>query len=178
MEGRIFFFKIIIVGPAAVGKTSILERFIYNHFSENYKLTIGVNFLSKIVDLIGNGIVKLSIWDIGGQERFEMLRTDFYKGASGAVLVFDLTRMETYNAIEKWLNEVKHYAGKVPFILIGNKADLLEHFVRVVEKEEAEEFARTHNSTYIETSAKTGKNVEEAFNEFSQMLVDSIIKSD
>jgi small GTP-binding protein len=176
MEGRIVFFKVLIVGPGAVGKTSILERFVYNRFSENYKLTIGVNFLTKIIDLSGHGIVKLSIWDIGGQERFEMVRTDFYKGAVGAVIVFDLTRMETFNAIEKWLNEVRHYAGNIPFILIGNKADLLEHFVRVVEKEEAEEFARAHNSTYIETSAKTGENVDEAFQEFSQMLVETIIK--
>jgi len=171
-----YLFKILIVGPAAVGKTSILERLVYNRFSENYKLTIGVNFLSKLIDLRGNGKVKLTIWDIGGQERFQSMRTEFYKGASGAILVFDLTRMETYNAIEKWLNEIRHYAGNVPFILIGNKADLLDHIGRVIEKEEAEEFARTHNSTYIETSAKTGKNVEEAFNEFSQMLVGSLIE--
>ncbi len=171
-----YLFKILIVGPAAVGKTSILERFIYNRFSENYKLTIGVSFLSKIVDLSENGIIRLSIWDIGGQERFESLRTEFYKGAAGAVIVFDLTKLETYNAIEKWLNEVRHYAGNIPFILIGNKADLLIHFVRVVEKKEAQEFARTHNSTYIETSAKTGENVDEAFQKFSQMLVDTIIK--
>jgi small GTP-binding protein len=170
-----YLFKILIFGPAAVGKTSLLERLVYDRFSGNYKLTIGVNFLSKLIDVRGNGKVKLTIWDIGGQKRFEVMRSEFYKGASGAVLVFDLTRMETYNAIDKWLNEVRYYAGNIPFILIGNKADLLDDIGRIIDKREAEEFARTHNSTYIETSAKTGENVEEAFNEFSQMLVDTIV---
>ncbi len=171
-----YLFKILILGPAAVGKTSLLERLVYERFSENYKLTIGVNFLSKLVNVRGNGKVRLMIWDIGGQKRFEAMRTAFYRGASGAALVFDLTRMETYEAIEGWLNEVRGYAGDIPFILIGNKADLLEQIGRVVDKNQAEEYASTHNSTYIETSAKTGKNVELAFNEFSQILVDTLIK--
>jgi len=171
-----YLYKVLIVGPGAVGKTSLLERLVYDRFSENYKLTIGVNFLSKVIDIRGNGKVKLTIWDIGGQKRFETMRSEFYKGASGAVLVFDLTRMETYNAIEGWLNEVRYYTGNIPFILIGNKVDLLDDIGRIIEKREAEEFARTHNSIYIETSAKIGKNVEEAFNAFSQMLVGSLIE--
>jgi Ras-related protein Rab-2A len=169
-----YLFKIIIIGPAAVGKTSLLERFVHNRFLGDYKLTIGVNFLSKKVDVGENGQARLTIWDIGGQERFASMRTEFYKGASGAALVFDLTRMETYNAIDDWLQEVRQYAGNVPFILIGNKADLLGDIGRLVSKEDAQEYARKNNSIYIETSAKTGENVDDAFVNLSKIIVNSL----
>ncbi|TXT54028.1 MAG: Small GTP-binding domain protein [Promethearchaeota archaeon] len=172
MSTKNYLFKLIIVGSAAVGKTSLLERYVNNRFLEDYKLTIGVNFMSKILEE-SDFKARLVIWDIGGQKRFEVMRTEFYKGASGAVLVFDLTRMETYTAIEAWLNEVRQFAGEIPFILIGNKADLIETIGRVIDKQYAEEFAQRENGIYIETSAKTGTNVEDAFTAFTRLIIKS-----
>ena len=100
-------FKVILIGPGAVGKTSLLQRFVHNKFLERYELTIGVDFLSKDVDV--NGInIRMTIWDIGGQERFKFMRNRFYDGANGALLVFDLTRSNTYTEIKKWLKEFQH----------------------------------------------------------------------
>ncbi len=166
-----FIFKIILIGPGAVGKTSLLERFVHNRFSGKYELTIGVDFLTKTME-IGADSVRITIWDIGGQDRFKFMRNRFYDGARGALLVFDLSRGQTYKDIKKWLNEFRQFAGnKVPFILIGNKADLLEDIGEVVERSEAQKFAENEGSIYIETSAKTGDNVEEAFLQLVRKLI-------
>lgn len=166
-----FIFKVILIGPGAVGKTSLLERFVHNRFSQKYELTIGVDFLTKTVE-IGPNSVRITIWDIGGQERFKFMRNRFYDGARGALLVFDLSRGQTYKDIKKWLNEFRQFAGnKVPFVLIGNKADLLKDIGEIVERSEAQKFAENEGSIYIETSAKTGDNVEEAFLQLVRKLI-------
>ena len=133
-----FRFKVILIGPGAVGKTSLLERFVRNRFSEKYELTIGVDFLTKTVE-IGPDSVRITISDIVGQERFKFMRNRFYDGATGALLVFDLSRRQTYKDIKKWLNKFHQFAGNnVPFVLIGNKADLLEDIGEIVEKSKAQ----------------------------------------
>ncbi|MHA1291876.1 MAG: Rab family GTPase [Promethearchaeota archaeon] len=169
-----FKLKVLLCGAAAVGKTSLVQRFIKNRFAANYKLTVGVDILTKDVEFRPGEIATLSIWDIGGQQRFEFIRSTFYKGAAGVLLVFDLSRAQTYAEIRKWLTEVRQFAGEsIPFVLIGNKADLIEDVGEVIDRAEARAFAENENSIYIETSAKTGVNVDEAFTELTRRIIDS-----
>ena len=167
-----FKLKVLLTGAAAVGKTSLVQRFIKNRFAANYKLTVGVDILTKDVEFTQGEVATLSIWDIGGQQRFEFIRSTFYKGAAGALLVFDLTREQTYIEVRKWLTEIRQFAGQdIPFVLIGHKYDLLEDVGEVIDRDEARALAESEGSIYIETSAKTGINVDEAFTELTRRIV-------
>ena len=164
--------KLLLCGPAAVGKTSLIRRFIKGSFANEYKLTIGVDILTKDVTLSNGEVATLSIWDIGGQARFAFIRTTFYKGASGALLVFDLTRAETFTEVTaQWAQEIQKYCATVPYILIGNKADLLENIGRQMDQSIAEQWIASNNSIYLETSALGGQNVDEAFIEITERMV-------
>ena len=164
-------FKMVLIGAGAVGKTSLVKRFVDGAFDTSYNVTIGVDFLTKDVDINGQE-VKLTIWDIGGQDRFKFMRNRFYDGAHGALLIFDLSRADTYREIQKWLSDFRAFAGEeVPFILVGNKADLIEDIGEVVERKEAKSFAEGEGSIYIDTSAKTGDNVEEAFQKLTRLMI-------
>ena len=169
-----FKLKVLLTGAAAVGKTSLVQRFIKNRFAANYKLTVGVDILTKDVEFRQSEIATLSIWDIGGQQRFEFIRSTFYKGAAGALLVFDLTREQTYIETRKWLTEIRQFAGQnIPFVLCGNKLDLLEDVGEVIDRAEAKAFAESEGSIYIETSAKTGISVDESFTELTRRIIDT-----
>ncbi|KKK44703.1 hypothetical protein LCGC14_0597500 [marine sediment metagenome] len=169
-----FKLKVLLTGAAAVGKTSLVQRFIKQRFQANYKLTVGVDILTKDVEFKPSEIATLSIWDIGGQQRFEFIRSTFYKGAAGALLVFDLTREQTYTETRKWLTEIRQFAGEsIPFVLIGNKADLVEDVGTVIDRDEALSFAESEGSIYIESSAKTGINVDESFSELTRRIIGS-----
>ena len=164
-------FKVLLIGPAGVGKTSLVRRFIDNEFSENLAATLGVDYKNKEIEFIPENIARMTIWDIGGQERFKFLRNTFYLGANGALLVFDLTRENTFRQLENWVYEMDKLVGeRIPFIIIGNKSDLLEDVGEVIESANIRRFAEIENSTYIETSAKTGQNVEGAFIELSRRM--------
>jgi len=154
-------FKVIVVGDAAVGKTSLMFRFVHGTFAKDYKMTIGVNFATKMVNLDGTK-VKLSIWDTAGQERFHFLLPSYYDGSSGCLTVFDVTRRESFTNLPKWLDQVRSKCGNhIPILLIGNKADLDD--LRAVTMEEAAQFATQNGVLYQETSAKTGTNVTDVF---------------
>ena len=167
-----FKFKILLTGAAAVGKTSLVQRFIKNRFQANYKLTVGVDILTKDVEFKQAEIATLSIWDIGGQQRFEFIRSTFYKGAAGALLIFDLTREQTYIEVRKWFTEIRQFTGHIPFILIGNKAHLVKLADRAVIREEAREFARNEGGIYIETSPNNIDIVEVAVRALTRRIID------
>ena len=165
-------FKVIIVGPSAVGKTSLLNRFVNNKFALKYKLTIGVDFLTKTVEFQPSKLIKLHIWDIGGQERFKFLHRSFYEGASGAVLAFDLSRQNTFSGMKNWLTEMRSLmANDIPKVIIGNKSDLMPEIGQIIDKSAVEQYAKKEHCSYFETSAKTGDNVEKAFFELTQGMV-------
>ena len=166
--------KIVILGPSAVGKTSLLNRYVHNDFDLKYKLTIGVDFLTKVIEYEPSKFVKLHIWDIGAQERFKFLHRSFYDGASGALIVFDLSREQTFSSMKVWLSEMKSIMkNEIPKVIIGNKFDLIPEIGRVIESSEAEQYAKTEDCVYIETSAKTGENVEKAFLELTNQMINN-----
>ena len=163
--------KIILLGEAAVGKTSLIYRFAKNRFAANYKLTVGVDILTKDVEFREGEIATVSIFDIGGQQRFDFIRSTFYKGQAGGLVIFDLTRERTFTEAIKWLDETRRFSGRTPFVLIGNKSDLLEDVGIVIDPKLVKEFAEIEEIRYVETSAKTGRNVEGAFSELIREII-------
>jgi Ras-related protein Rab-2A len=156
-----YLFKYIIIGDTGVGKSCLLLQFTDKRFQPVHDLTIGVEFGARMITIDGKQI-KLQIWDTAGQESFRSITRSYYRGAAGALLVYDITRRETFAQLEKWLNEARENASaNMVIMLIGNKLDL-EH-KRVVSTEEGAEFARKNNLIFLETSAKTAANVEDAF---------------
>ena len=152
-------YKITLFGPGGVGKTSLLLRYIKDYFREGLKKTIGSTFLIKDVDIDGKS-VRLLLWDIGGQPQFHKLRTIYFKGSNGALGVFDLSSSQTLLKIPGCIRYIKKTVKKtIPMLLLGNKVDL----EREIEREEAEDLAKRLGCEYLETSAKTGENVEKAF---------------
>lgn len=165
-------FKVLLLGAPTVGKTSIIYRYVKNQFSQNYITTMGINYLTKEITLEPKKIAKLIILDIAGQEKFKFLRKEFYEGADGALVIFDLTQLKTYEAIESWLSEMFEILQEnIPFIIIGNKLDLLEEVSRSIDQNTVIDYAEKKNSAYLETSAKTGEKVEEVFKELTHLMI-------
>jgi len=170
MSVQNFKFKVCLFGPANVGKTSLLLRFIKDYFSESLKKTIGSNFLIKDVK-IGEKNVRLLLWDIGGQAQFHKLRGIYFKGSNAALGVFDVTEPQSLLKIPGWVSSIKKSVKKtIPMILIGNKIDLN----REVDKSEAIDLSKKLNCEYLETSAKTGDNVELAFEMIAKMCLEKV----
>ncbi|KAL3630518.1 Ras-related protein Rab11D [Castilleja foliolosa] len=156
-----YVFKVVLIGDSAVGKSQILSRFARNEFSLDSKATIGVEFQTRTL-VIQHKSVKAQIWDTAGQERYRAVTSAYYRGAVGAMLVYDITKRQTFDHIPRWLEELRAHADKnIVIILIGNKSDLEDQ--RVVPTEDAKEFAQTEGLFFLETSALESTNVEEAF---------------
>jgi Ras-related protein Rab-11A len=155
-------FKVVLIGDSGVGKSNILSRYIRDEFSIETKSTVGVEFGSKKLKIKGVNI-KAQIWDTAGQERYKSITNAYYKGAKGALVVFDISRKETFTTIDRWIGELKGNAdNEVSIILIGNKSDLEEH--RQVTQEEAKIKAEQYNLAYLETSALQAINIDKSFN--------------
>ena len=174
----IYKYKILILGSPAVGKTSLLNRFVKEEFKVDYRTTIGAKFLTKEIVVSGEkgeeNAVLLSLWDVGGQSTFIDLRTTFYRGANGALIVFDLIRGKTFEEVDTWHKEMcSTLKTKLPFVLIGNKSDLIKKEGRKVNIKDPKKFAKDRKSVYIETSAKTGMNVERAFKELTRIIAET-----
>ena len=168
-------FRYIIIGDMAVGKSCLLLQFTDHKFRHEHELTIGVEFGGKTIEVKGKN-VKIQIWDTAGQEAFQAITRTYYKGALGALLVYDITRHETFEHINRWLNEVKENGSKdIYCILIGNKKDLEDQ--RQVKYEEGKELADKNNLLFLETSAKTAENVNECFILTSEKILDKIEKT-
>lgn len=171
-ESYDYLFKFLVIGSAGSGKSCILHQFIEKKFKEDSSHTIGVEFGSRIIN-VGGKAIKLQIWDTAGQERFRSVTRSYYRGAAGALLVYDVTNRDSFNALLAWLQDARTLASpNIIILLIGNKRDLEEE--RQVTFMEASNFAQEHELIFLETSAKTGENIEEAFLKCSKTILAKI----
>ena len=161
MAEKLLRYKMILFGDAGVGKTSLVERFINDKFEDTYISTIGYNVYEKYI-AYADAEISLMIFDIGGQERFRDLRKKYAEGAATAFLVYEITSIDSFNNLAQWVNDLQEFSGNIPFIIIGNKADLEDQ--REVDKDAAKKYSSSIGAVdFFETSAKTGDGVEDAF---------------
>ncbi|XP_010904201.2 ras-related protein Rab-25b [Esox lucius] len=160
-EAYNFVFKVVLIGESGVGKSNLLSRFTKNEFNHDSRTTIGVEFSTRTVQLKGLTI-KAQIWDTAGLERYRAITSAYYRGAVGALLVYDITKHLTYESVERWLKELYDHADPhIVVMLVGNKTDLSSE--RSVPTEEAKDFAEKKGILFLETSALESTNVETAF---------------
>jgi Ras-related protein Rab-1A len=175
--------KICLLGDGAVGKTALRERYLGKQFSSGYVMTIGADFAVKKTEIEteeGTKSVKFQIWDLAGQPRFNSVRELYYKGSHGGLLVFDITRRESFNNLRNWIDELYKNSGRgrMPVTVLGNKLDLINEAEDYVKREEVFEYIEdlkkelniSFSIPYLETSAKTGANVEESFSILAQNI--------
>ena len=179
--------KVILTGSAGAGKTSILARYVDGHFFEEYKQTIGANFLIKEIDLtpiienikikdekIKSSLkekgIKLYLWDLGGQKDKLFANEYYFSQAVGALVIFSVNDADSFADIDFWVSKMKELSGDIPYILVGNKSDL----PRVVDKESAQKKADEFGVEYVETSAKLNENVDEAFKTLSIKILNNL----
>ena len=165
-------FKVVVVGDSGVGKTNLIKRFVNDTFSKDSKATVGVEFLSKTY-LINQEIFKIEIWDTAGQERYKSITAAYYKGAKGAMIVYDVTNQTSFDNVDKWCNEIKEKASKnINLMIVGNKTDLTDQ--RVVTSDAALEKAKALEIPIMEASALDSSNVKEAFYQLLREMYKSI----
>ncbi|MBA0616646.1 hypothetical protein Godav_026149 [Gossypium davidsonii] len=156
-----YLFKAVLIGDSGVGKSNLLSRFAKDEFRLDSKPTIGVEFAYRNVK-IGDRVIKAQIWDTAGQERFRAITSSYYRGALGALLVYDITRRTTFQNVKKWMHELREFGNlEMVIVLVGNKSDLSES--RQVSEEEGKKIAEMEGLFFMETSALRNLNVEEAF---------------
>ena len=154
-------FKIIIVGDSGVGKTNLLKRFVHNNYDEETKATVGVEFFSNSY-YINDKLFKIELWDTAGQERYKSITSAYYRGASGAIIVYDVTSKSSFKNVDKWFHEILEYGSKnIKIMMIGNKIDLKENIE--ISTEMSKDKAVELSIPVMEASAKKASNVKEAF---------------
>ncbi len=163
-------FKLILGGDGAVGKTSLVHRFVEDKFAKDYKSTIGTSIMKKECNFKELGsAVRFIIWDLAGQSQFKLVRQSYLLNAEAGILVYDVTNRQSYENIEKWHDEIKNVSPNISLILVGNKIDLKDE--REVELQEGSNLAEKLGLTYIETSAKTGENINDAFKMLALLMI-------
>ena len=162
-------FKILTIGESGVGKTCILRRFVENKFLKNHLATIGIDFKTKTLN-INNQEIKLKIWDTAGQERFRNITTQYYKGADGIVLVYDVTDEASYEKIKDWMDQIlsNTQQEEIGLVLLGNKCDMEP---RNVTEDQGKKMAEELKISYFETSALTGQGIKEAFGQLTRDIM-------
>ncbi|CAL8070042.1 unnamed protein product [Orchesella dallaii] len=162
-------FKLLLIGDSGVGKTCILFRFSDDAFNTTFISTIGIDFKIKTIELKGKKI-KLQIWDTAGQERFHTITTSYYRGAMGIMLVYDITNLKSFENIAKWLRNIDEHANEdVEKMILGNKCDMDDN--RQVQKERGDAIALEHGIKFMETSAKNNINIDRAFHELAEAIL-------
>jgi len=170
-----YLIKLLLIGDSGVGKSCLLLRFSDDSFTPSFITTIGIDFKIRTIELDGKRI-KLQIWDTAGQERFRTITTAYYRGAMGILLVYDVTDQKSFDNIRNWIRNIDQHASEgVNKILIGNKCDMVDR--RVVEPEKGAELAKEYGIKFLETSAKTSVNVEQAFIELARDIKKRLIDS-
>ncbi|XP_031129146.1 ras-related protein RABA1f-like [Ipomoea triloba] len=158
-----YLFKVVLIGDSAVGKSNLLSRFTHNEFNQDSKSTIGVEFATRTIE-VDKKVIKAQIWDTAGQERYRAITSAYYRGALGALLVYDMTRRVTFESLVRWLKELREHTDQhIVLMLVGNKADL--RHLRAVTTDDSKVFAERENTFFMETSALEAINVENAFSE-------------
>ena len=156
--------QLLVIGDAAVGKTSILSRFAQDKFSPQYLATLGIDFFTKDV-MIDKEIIHIKIWDTAGEERYRSLTKGFFKNGEGIIIVYDVTNRNSFESLKFWIDSIENNNNlenkKMPAVILGNKIDISD---RQVNENEAEEFAKSRNHKYFEVSAKSGNGVDESIN--------------
>ena len=170
-----YIIKVLTLGDATVGKSSIVIRYSDNKFSETLLSTIGVDSKRKIVKINGEK-VRVSIWDTAGQEKFQNIVKQYYKGANGVLLIYDITCKKSFDRVYFWYNDLKNNVNieEILVCLVGNKIDLESN--REVKKEVAEKYAKDKNMMYFEVSAKSGDGIKKLFNDVTNCIMDKILK--
>lgn len=168
MPSRKYILKVCLLGDGAVGKTSLVHRFVYDAFDDKYIMSFGTKVSKKTVEL-GDTSADLLIWDILGQKTHESLHSAYYRGAAGALAVCDFTRRPTLDSISSWVSGFRSVVGEMPVIILANKSDLQKAFG----PEDARALGSTVGAEVLETSAKTGENVEEAFSRLTARMLEA-----
>ena len=164
-------YKILILGDSKVGKSCFLTRYADKTYQEDYLSTIGMDYKIKNYELENGDIIKLYIWDTAGQDRFRSITSNYYKGADGIILIYDITKQETFNNVRNWITSIKEEApAKVVLILVGNKVD--DEKNRTVPQSEGEKIADEYNLPFLECSAKSDINVTETFDVLIKKIVE------
>ena len=162
-------FKLILIGDSCVGKSNILLKYLKNEFDPNSRATVGVEFGTKNI-LINNKKIKIQIWDTAGQERYRSITSAYYKGAKGALIVYDITRKSTFDNIDKWISDLKLNGDtNICIAIIGNKSDLEDK--REVSKGDGIKKSEMYKTAFLETSALNGDNIGKAFDEIIKQII-------
>lgn len=169
MHSGKYIIKLCLLGEGAVGKTSLVRRYVFDVFDDKYLMSFGTKVTKKSLK-VGDADLDLMIWDILGQKSQEVLHAAYYRGAAGALAVCDYTRPETLENLRSWLGSFRSVVGNMPVIILGNKSDLERKFTLA----ELETFGASIGCPVMETSAKTGLNVEHAFNEIGKRLMEAV----